>query len=106
MPPVLLLPSPGRLGPGAYDAWWSAGAFLVAYAAWQRHPGRLEPIEVSGWRAIALPLAAQAFAIAVQIYAYFREIPSSERLLTVAVLIMVMVQIVLARPGRGRSSPG
>src|SRR5829696_1529319 len=33
----------GSSGPAVYDAWWAGGAFLVAYAAWQRHPGRLEP---------------------------------------------------------------
>jgi hypothetical protein len=96
----------GSTGPGFYDAGWVAGAFLVAYAACQTHPGRLEPVEVSGWRAIALPLAAQGLAIAVQIYGYFHELPASERLLTVAVLVIAMLQIILTRPGRGESPAG
>jgi hypothetical protein len=93
----------GSQAPGVYGAAWLAGAFLVAYAPWQRHPGPLEPAEVSGWRAIALPLAAQILAIAVQIYAYFWELPASERLLTAAVLIIAVVQIILTRPGRHKS---
>ena len=95
----------GSSTPGVYGAAWLAGAFLVARAPWERHPGRLEPIEVSGWRAIALPLAAQVVAIAVQIYAYFRELPASERLLTAAVLVIAVLQIILTRPGRGKSPP-
>jgi hypothetical protein len=87
---------------GVYDVGWSAGAVLVAYASWQPHPGRLEPREVVGWPAIALPLAAQALAASVQVYAYFHEVPRSERILTVIVLVIAMVQIVIARP---RPSP-
>jgi hypothetical protein len=96
----------GSSGPGEFDVGWAAGALLVAYAAWERPPGRLEPIEVTGWRAIALPVAAQGLAIAVQIYAYFRHVPESERLLTVAVLIIATVQIILTRPRPGASAPG
>ena len=48
---------------GIYDAAWAGAAILVAYAAWQPHPGRLERREVTGWQAIALPIAAQAVAI-------------------------------------------
>jgi hypothetical protein len=83
---------------GFYDAAWVAGALLVAFASWEPHPGRLEPREVSGWRAIALPLAAQGLAAAIQIYGFFYEIPRSERILTLAVLLIAMVQIVVTRP--------
>jgi hypothetical protein len=90
---------------GVYDAAWAGSAILVAYAAWQPHPGRLEPREVTGWRAIALALAAQALAVSIQIYAIFDEIPQSERILTVIVLMIVTIQIVVSRP-RPRSDSG
>jgi len=96
----------GSAGPGSFDAAWAAGALLVAYAAWEPDPGRHEPIEAYGWRAIALPLTAQGLAIAVQVYAYFREIPVSERLLTVAVLLIAMLQIIVTRPRRGELPRG
>jgi hypothetical protein len=85
---------------GFYDALWVAGALLVAYASWEPHPGRLEPRVVTGWPAIALPLAAQGLAVAIQIYGFFFELPRSERILTVAVLLIAMVQIVATRPRR------
>jgi hypothetical protein len=83
-----------------YDAAWAGGAVLVAYAAWQPHPGRVEPRQVFGLRAVALPLAAQVLAGGIQIYGYFHEIPKSERILTLFVLIIAMVQIVVTRPRR------
>ncbi len=87
---------------GLYDAAAAGGAILIAYAAWMPHPGRIEPREVSGWSAIALPLAAQAFAASLQIYGFFYEIPRAERVLTLIVLLIAMVQIVMTRP-RGKS---
>jgi hypothetical protein len=83
---------------GVYDAPWAGSAILIAYAAWQPHPGRLERREVTGWQAIALAIAAQALAISIQTYAIFDEIPRSERILTVIVLIMATIQIVVSRP--------
>ena len=83
---------------GVYDAAWAGAAILVAYAAWQPHPGRLERREVTGWSAIALAIAAQALAVSIQIYAFFHEIPRSERILTVIVLLIGMIQIVVSRP--------
>jgi hypothetical protein len=83
---------------GVYDAAWAGAAILVAYAAWQPHPGRLERQEVTGWRAIALPLAAQALAASIQIYAIFDEVPESERILTVIVLMIATIQIIVSRP--------
>jgi hypothetical protein len=90
---------------GVYDAAWAGAAILVAYAAWQPNPGRLEPREVIGWRAIALAMAAQALAVSIQIYAIFEEVPQSERILTVLVLIIATIQIVSTRP-RPQSGPG
>jgi diguanylate cyclase len=83
---------------GVYDAAWAGAAILVAYAAWRPHPGRLERREVTGWSAIALALAAQALAVSIQTYAIFDEIPRSERILTVIVLVIATIQIVVSRP--------
>jgi hypothetical protein len=87
-----------------YDAALVAGALMVAFAAWQARPGRLERKEVQGWPAIALPLAAQALAATIQIYGFFYEIHRIERILTVIVLLIAMVQIVVTRP-RLRARP-
>jgi hypothetical protein len=92
-----------RVG-GEFDVTWAAGSLLIAYAAWEPHPGRIEPRPVFGWQAIALPVAAQTLAIALQIFAYFHEVPRSERLLTVLVLLIAVVQIVVTRPRA--SQPG
>jgi hypothetical protein len=81
-----------------FDALWLGGLVVIAYAAWLPHPGRLEPVDVYGWRAIALPLAAQCFALALQIYGLFVDVPLAERALTIAVLIIAIVQIVVSRP--------
>jgi hypothetical protein len=89
-----------------YDAAGAGGATLVAYAAWQPRPSRLKRREPTGWSAIALPLVAQVLAIVVQIYALFHEIPSSERILTVAVLLIAMLQIVFTRPRRRSDERG
>jgi fatty-acid desaturase len=83
---------------GIYDVAWVAGAALVAFAAWEPHPGQLEPRRATGWRAIALPLAAQLMAVSIQIYAFFHEIARSERILTALVLVIAMVQVVATRP--------
>jgi hypothetical protein len=83
--------------PGVYDVAWVAGALLVAAAAWQPHPGQVEERRAVGWSAIALPLFAQGVAVSIQIYGYFHELPSSERVLTVLVLLIAMVQIILTR---------
>jgi hypothetical protein len=89
---------------GIYDAAWAGAAVLVAYAAWQPNPGRLEPREVIGWRAIALAVAAQLLAISLQTYAFFHKVPRTERILTVLVLLIATIQIVVSRP-RPRSLP-
>jgi hypothetical protein len=53
---------------------------------------------------IALAIAAEVLAASIQTYAIFEEIPESERILTVIVLIIAMIQIVVSRP-RARSDP-
>jgi hypothetical protein len=89
---------------GIYDAAWAGAAVLVAYAAWQPHPGRLDRRELIGWRAIALAVAAQVLAASIQTYAIFDEIPASERILTVIVLMIATVQIVITRPRSRREA--
>src|SRR5689334_21331852 len=54
--------------------------------------------QITGWRAIALPLGAQLVAVATQIYGWFRPLPNAERLLTIAVLAIAIAQIVVSRP--------
>jgi hypothetical protein len=84
---------------GHYDFVWTLGALFIAYAAWVRSPTvHKEDQQVSGMRAIALALIAQAIAIAIQVIAIFREIGKSERVVTAIVLIVASVEIVLTRP--------
>jgi hypothetical protein len=83
---------------GIDDVAWVGGAALVAFASWEPHPGQLPPRKVTGWPVIALPLASAALAASIQLYAFFHEVPRSERILTVIVLLIGMYQIVLTRP--------
>jgi len=85
----------------SYAFLWPLGALFLAYAAWTRVSGPLsEEHEVTGWGAIALPLAANALAAGVQIYAIFNPVGKSERVVTLAVLVVSSVQIILIRPRR------
>lgn len=64
-----------------------------------RLPGHPRPSrEITGWPAIALPLFAQAVAVATQVYGWFRPLPPAERLLTIAVLVVGIAQIIVSRP--------
>ncbi len=81
-----------------YDLVWTLGALLIAYAAWSSVPTPVVHERPSGWRAIALPLAAQAIAAAIQVYGLFHELGPGERIVTLAVLLIAMVQIVVSRP--------
>jgi hypothetical protein len=85
----------------SYNFIWTAGALLLALAAWVRAPeDDANPETVVGMRAIALALFAQSLAICIQIYAIFREVGKSERVVTIVVLVVASVQIVLTRPRR------
>lgn len=94
---------------GPYDFLWSAGALAFAVGATRlpspAHPSR----EITGWPAIVLPLGAQLFAVATQVYGYFWPLPAAERLLTIAVLIIGVAQIIVSRPRpdpeRGATKP-
>jgi len=89
----------GVAGDTRYSFLWTTGAVLIAYAAWVRVPGvRNAPVEITGLRAVALPLIAQALAVAIQLYAFFGEVARGERLVTVAVLVVSSIQIILTRP--------
>ncbi|MCD2196956.1 hypothetical protein LQ327_26655 [Actinomycetospora endophytica] len=83
---------------GPYDFLWSAGALLMAVGATRTPSAPQAPREITGWRAIALPVAAQVVAVATQIYGYVRELPPAERLLTIGVLLVGIAQIVVSRP--------
>src|ERR1700722_10760690 len=93
-----------------YDFIWTAGALLLALAAWVRAPEADENAEAAvGMRAIALALFAQALAIGIQVYAIFRDVGKSERIVTIVVLVVASVQIILTRPRRNepeRATPG
>jgi hypothetical protein len=84
-----------------YDFVWTAGALLIALAAWATAPDAGADQEaVTGMRAVALALFAQALAIGIQLYAVFREVGRSERVVTIVVLVVASVQIILTRPRR------
>jgi hypothetical protein len=82
----------------AFDALWLAGILLIAFAAWLPHPGELEPVEVTGWQAIALPIAAQTLAVVIQVYGLFAYVPPGERVLTIVVLLISILQLIVTRP--------
>jgi hypothetical protein len=82
-----------------YDFVWTIGALLIAYAAWVRVPTKHDDdVPVTGMRAVALALIAQALAISIQITAIFHEIGRSERVVTAIVLVVASIQIIVTRP--------
>ncbi len=91
----------GIYSQGDYDFVWSAGALIIAYAAWQPYPPREPARHLYGWKEVALPIACQVVAAGIQIYGFFHEIPHSERVLAVAVLMVVIVQLWVTRPREG-----
>ena len=83
---------------GPYDFLWSAGALAFAVGSTRLPMGPRESRVITGWRAIALPLGAQLFAVATQVFGWFRPLPNAERLLTIAVLAIAIAQIIVSRP--------
>jgi hypothetical protein len=84
---------------GDYDFIWPLGALLIAYAIWRPPDKPVFDAKVFGWRAIALPLTAQALAAAIQIYSlFFHDLGDTERIITLVVLLIAMAQIIVARP--------
>jgi hypothetical protein len=89
----------GTYTPGVYDYLWPAGLLLMAFAAWQPrgvHPAR----ELYGWKAVILPVVCQLFALATQLWGLVATLGESERIMTIAVLTVVIVQLYLSRPRR------
>ena len=84
-----------------YDFVWTAGALIIAYAAWQPYPPRERPVHFIGWREVALPMCCQVIAASIQIYGLFHKIPTSERVMSIAVLALVLVQLWVGRPRSG-----
>ncbi len=87
-----------------YTFVWTAGAVLIAYAAWVPPPPvQAPPAAMAGWRAIALPLAVQLLAVCVQVYllAAGLEVSITDRIVTIAVLLIASLQIVVSRPRDG-----
>jgi hypothetical protein len=83
---------------GDLGAPFTIGALVIAVCAWHssHHPHR--HVESRGWRAIALPLAAQFLAAAIQVYGLFAELGAVERIATLFVLAIVSIQIIATRP--------
>jgi len=84
---------------GRYDYLWPAGLLVMAFAAWQPrgvHPAR----ELYGWKAVALPVICQLFALGTQVWGLLATLGESERIMTMAVLAVVIVQLYLGRPRR------
>src|SRR4051794_29133256 len=85
---------------GNIDYAWTAAALLIAYAAWQEYPDREPARHLYGWKEVALPIGCQVLAAAIQVYGFYNEIPRSERILSLAVLAVVIVQLWVTRPRR------
>ena len=83
---------------GHYDFIWPLGALLIAYAIWRPSDTPIFDAEVVGWRAIALPVTAQALAAGIQVYGLFHELGSTERIITLVVLLVAIAQIIVSRP--------
>jgi len=87
---------------GNLDFVWTIGALMIALAAWiSRSDADDDAAPVTGMRAIALALVAQALAIGIQVYALFREVGKSERVVTIVVLVVASAQIIMSRPRPG-----
>jgi hypothetical protein len=84
---------------GHYNYLWTAGALLIAFAAWQPDPVPSRPARLVGWKAIVLPATCQLIAAAIQIYVLMgHHIPESERVIAVLVMALVLVQLWVSRP--------
>jgi hypothetical protein len=81
-----------------YDFLWTLGLVAVAYASWAGPPGPIDTERPTGLRAVALPLAAQALAAAILVFSFFHEIPAGGHPLTLAVILLGIVQTYVSRP--------
>jgi hypothetical protein len=83
-----------------YGFVWSAGAVLVACAAWMPDVHRYPRRELYGWSAIALPLFAAALAVALQFGVVFIASfhTKTHQVTVLVVLVIAVIQLILARP--------
>lgn len=84
---------------GLYDYLWPAGLLLMAYAAWQPRVVHTSS-EIFGWKAVLLPVVCQLVALATQVWGLVAKLGESERIMTIAVLTVVIVQLYVSRPRR------
>ena len=84
---------------GVYDYLWPLGLLVVAYAAWQPRVDHKTP-EVHGWKAVLLPIVCQVVALVTQVWGLLATLGESERIMTIAVLTVVIVQLYVSRPRR------
>jgi len=84
---------------GVYDYLWPLGLLVVAYAAWQPRVDHKTP-EVYGWKAVLLPIVCQVVALVTQVWGLLATLGESERIMTIAVLTVVIVQLYVSRPRR------
>ena len=84
---------------GVYDYLWPTGLLIMAYAAWQPRSA-YSARQLFGWKAVLLPIACQIFALGTQVWGLVSHIGESERIMTIAVLTVVIVQLYLSRPRR------
>jgi diguanylate cyclase len=89
-----------------YGFVWSAGALMIASAAWVSGVRRHEHRELHGWAAIALPLFAALLAVALQLgIVLFPSFDTQTHRVTVlVVLVIATIQLVLSRPRSAGSS--
>lgn len=79
--------------------FWPAGLLLVAYAAWQPRSVKRVGHPV-GWRVVLLPVICQVVVLTTQIWGLVMTVSESERLIGVALAILVIVQLCVGRPRR------
>lgn len=82
---------------GVYDYLWPAGLLLIAFAAWQGRDVEPPPA-LYGWKAVILPVVCQLFALATQVWGLVAVLGESERIMGIAVLTVVVVQLFAGRP--------
>ncbi len=85
----------GTFVEGQFQWYTPAGSILLAAAAWQVPRIAVSSSELS-WRAIALPILCQVFAIGIQVYGLNFKLEESERLMAALVGVLVVVQLLVA----------
>jgi hypothetical protein len=93
----------GTYTAGVYDYLWPAGLLVMAFAAWQPHEVQLGR-EVYGWKAVILAVVCQLFALGTQVWGLLATLGESERIMTIAILTVVIVQLYVGRPRRQQAS--